>query len=81
MFEMVGGLLLAGTGIVMALDVWRARSTDGFGWPGLSVWGLGEACLLISMAPQWRDHPWLLMNFGVNLLAILFIMLYKWRTV
>lgn len=73
----LGSLMLAVCCLPQAWQSYRTGHSTGISAWMIGLWGAGEVLTLAYVVPRW-DWP-LILNYGVNIVAIGVIGYYKWR--
>lgn len=76
----VGTICLALCGVPQAVACWRQGHARGLNTAMLILWFVGEVCYLVATVGEFGCVPWLLTNYGMNLLCLATILFYKWRS-
>lgn len=79
-FGWLGAICFAFCVIPQAWKCHREGHARGLSWLFLSLWFLGEVCLIIATLTELGFISWLMFNYITNLFFLLIILYYKTKS-
>ena len=77
MLGWIGSVCFAMCGIPQVLKCIHGGNADGLSPLFLCLWLCGEICYIMATLQEFGCVPWLLTNYIVNLICVLWIVRYK----
>lgn len=77
MIGWIGSICFAMCGIPQVLKCIRHGNADGLSSFFLFLWFVGEICYVIAILKEFGWVPWLLTNYSMNLVCLVWIIRYK----
>jgi len=73
----VGGFCMAICAVPQCIDAYRSGVVVGISYGFLLLWLLGEVCLLGYNYLELGMDPFLLLNYGINIVCIVYLLVKK----